>query len=393
MGQSATISSWGLAALAFQACQSSRSPLTEERVQQGLTLAPAATVAGDAYLGGGSGTIEGTVGGDLFVGMGTVSFAGTVGGNATINANRAYIAESAQVAGTLTYDVDEATDVPAGVATEVEQVPQEERQEAPEPSMTEQFLALDLACGTCSGWPAYPGLDSAEIGANLYGRNPTGYGPGSRHVDHDRNRRRRRCRSGCDVVGCPGLALLGGCAGCLGDGLLPLWPVGGALVHQPGDYGPLAGTQIAPQSGKYAAGPCAGRDRAVVGRTCCRVDSAGRLVYWLADNAVQLCVWGRSHRAASGESADHDCHHPGTACAGRTLMLEVSTKLYVGDLVEMRKVHPCGGRTWEVDRVGADIGMVCTTCGRRVLLPRRDFVRGVKQFIRRGSSPGDHVGD
>jgi hypothetical protein len=39
-------------------------------------------------------------------------------------------------------------------------------------------------------------------------------------------------------------------------------------------------------------------------------------------------------------------------------------------------------------RVGADIGLVCRTCGRRVLLPRRDFARGVKRFVQRGA-PGE----
>jgi hypothetical protein len=65
-------------------------------------------------------------------------------------------------------------------------------------------------------------------------------------------------------------------------------------------------------------------------------------------------------------------------------MLEVAAKLYIGDVVEMRKVHPCGGYVWEIVRVGADIGLVCRTCGRRVLLPRRDFARGVKRFVQRG---------
>ena len=41
--------------------------------------------------------------------------------------------------------------------------------------------------------------------------------------------------------------------------------------------------------------------------------------------------------------------------------MEISEKLYVGDVVEMRKVHPCGGRDWKIDRVGADIGLVCQT--------------------------------
>jgi len=50
----------------------------------------------------------------------------------------------------------------------------------------------------------------------------------------------------------------------------------------------------------------------------------------------------------------------------------------------MRKTHPCGSVRWEVVRVGADIGMVCCTCGRRVLLPRRKFARQVRKFIHRG---------
>lgn len=65
--------------------------------------------------------------------------------------------------------------------------------------------------------------------------------------------------------------------------------------------------------------------------------------------------------------------------------MEIHAKLYVGDVVRMRKPHPCGGDQWEVTRVGADIGIVCQTCGRRVLLPRRKFTRGVKQLVKRGS--------
>lgn len=68
-------------------------------------------------------------------------------------------------------------------------------------------------------------------------------------------------------------------------------------------------------------------------------------------------------------------------------MIEISAPIYLGDVVEMRKPHPCGGKQWEVVRVGADIGLVCLTCGRRVLLPRRNFARGVKKFIRRGTPP------
>ena len=66
----------------------------------------------------------------------------------------------------------------------------------------------------------------------------------------------------------------------------------------------------------------------------------------------------------------------------------------LGDVVRLRKVHPCGGYDWEVFRLGADIGVRCQTCGRRVLLERRVFEKRVKTFLSRGpdeppeSSPG-----
>ena len=59
-------------------------------------------------------------------------------------------------------------------------------------------------------------------------------------------------------------------------------------------------------------------------------------------------------------------------------------EIRMGDVVRLRKPHPCGGYEWQVVRLGADIGMVCQTCGRRVLLPRRDFEKRVKTFVRRG---------
>lgn len=64
--------------------------------------------------------------------------------------------------------------------------------------------------------------------------------------------------------------------------------------------------------------------------------------------------------------------------------MEIAAKLFVGDVVEMRKAHPCGGQIWEIVRVGADIGLVCRTCGRRVLLPRRRFAHQAKRFLQRG---------
>lgn len=42
----------------------------------------------------------------------------------------------------------------------------------------------------------------------------------------------------------------------------------------------------------------------------------------------------------------------------------------VGDVVTLRKPHPCGSSTWQVYRIGADIGLLCSGCGRRVMLER-----------------------
>lgn len=52
-----------------------------------------------------------------------------------------------------------------------------------------------------------------------------------------------------------------------------------------------------------------------------------------------------------------------------------------GDRVQMRKVHPCGGDEWLVYRIGADIGIQCQRCQRRVLLSRRNFFKSVKHVI------------
>ena len=55
----------------------------------------------------------------------------------------------------------------------------------------------------------------------------------------------------------------------------------------------------------------------------------------------------------------------------------------VGDVVRLKKPHPCGGLDWSVVRLGADIGVKCQTCGRRVLLPRRDLERRMRLFVDR----------
>jgi len=59
-------------------------------------------------------------------------------------------------------------------------------------------------------------------------------------------------------------------------------------------------------------------------------------------------------------------------------------EISLGDLVRLRKKHPCGSYEWQVVRLGADIGIKCRGCQRRVLLERRQFERRLKEFISRG---------
>ncbi len=56
-------------------------------------------------------------------------------------------------------------------------------------------------------------------------------------------------------------------------------------------------------------------------------------------------------------------------------------EIRVGDVVRLKKKHPCGGDQWLVVRVGADIGIECQKCRHRVLLERGVFERRVKGFL------------
>jgi hypothetical protein len=58
--------------------------------------------------------------------------------------------------------------------------------------------------------------------------------------------------------------------------------------------------------------------------------------------------------------------------------------LLLGDVVRLRRRHPCGGDTWLVDRLGADIGLRCRTCDRHVLLDRATLERRLAEFVERG---------
>jgi len=62
------------------------------------------------------------------------------------------------------------------------------------------------------------------------------------------------------------------------------------------------------------------------------------------------------------------------------------TPVRVGDVVRLKKAHPCGSNEWEVARVGMDIVLECLGCSRKVRLVRYDFDRRFRGFVSRPSA-------
>ena len=58
--------------------------------------------------------------------------------------------------------------------------------------------------------------------------------------------------------------------------------------------------------------------------------------------------------------------------------------IHVGDVLELKKQHPCGSREWQVLRVGMDFKLKCAGCGHELMLPRRKAEKSVKKIKRNG---------
>jgi len=59
----------------------------------------------------------------------------------------------------------------------------------------------------------------------------------------------------------------------------------------------------------------------------------------------------------------------------------------VGDVVKLKKPHPCGTNEWEITKLGMDIGLICLGCGRKVRLERYDFDRRFRGYLKRYGEP------
>jgi len=66
--------------------------------------------------------------------------------------------------------------------------------------------------------------------------------------------------------------------------------------------------------------------------------------------------------------------------------------LHIGDIVQLRKQHPCGSFLWKVTFVGADIKLKCETCERIVMLERPVFDKRVKKLVR-SAEEGEQNGE
>lgn len=61
------------------------------------------------------------------------------------------------------------------------------------------------------------------------------------------------------------------------------------------------------------------------------------------------------------------------------------TPVRIGDVVKLKKPHPCGGNEWEITRVGMDVVLQCLGCERKVRLVRYEFDRRFRGFVRRSA--------
>ena len=62
--------------------------------------------------------------------------------------------------------------------------------------------------------------------------------------------------------------------------------------------------------------------------------------------------------------------------------------IQVGDILKMKKQHPCGSSEWEVLRIGADFRLKCTGCGHQIMIARRQAEKNVREILRGGKGEG-----
>ena len=58
-------------------------------------------------------------------------------------------------------------------------------------------------------------------------------------------------------------------------------------------------------------------------------------------------------------------------------------EINVGDVVKMKKAHPCGSYEWEILRVGADFRLKCLGCGHQIMIARRIIEKNIREIVKK----------
>jgi len=57
--------------------------------------------------------------------------------------------------------------------------------------------------------------------------------------------------------------------------------------------------------------------------------------------------------------------------------------IQIGDILKLKKQHPCGSNQWEVLRVGMDFRLKCLGCGHQIMIPRKQAEKSIRQIIKK----------
>lgn len=56
--------------------------------------------------------------------------------------------------------------------------------------------------------------------------------------------------------------------------------------------------------------------------------------------------------------------------------------VHVGDILELKKAHPCGSKLWKVQRIGMDFRLICQGCGHELMIPRGKIEKNIRKIVR-----------
>lgn len=127
----------------------------------------------------------------------------------------------------------------------------------------------------------------------------------------------------------------------------------------------------------------------VIAELICR-PGVRKLVNREGHNQRDDAPYQHGHREAKHRGAHYTIRPGGIIRAIRQGRRSLLPDLKMDDVLRLRKPHPCGCTDWVVVRLGADIGLKCLGCGRRILLSRRELSRRLKAYIDKDGTPASH---